>query len=1313
MTLSSPLAPGTVIAGRFTLQGLAGRGGMGLVYQAHDSVSGHTVALKLLNASADHELGLRLTREAEVLSRLNHPGIVSYVAHGLTPEGQPFLAMEWLEGEDLARRLARQPLSLSDTLVLMRRCASVLSTAHAQGIIHRDIKPSNLYLRGGKVEDVVLLDFGLARLAATSLPPLTGSMAVLGTPGYMAPEQASSQEDISPAADIFSLGCVLYECLTAQAPFRAPHMAAVLAKILFAEPAPLRTVRPELPAALQALLDPMLIKAPERRLANGHHLVRALDGLGALPELPPPSLSAHPAPMVITTDTEQQLVSVVLATSGALRGSGPTLDTDETDKARARLEPLLQELQARGAKASLLADGSLLAACQLERGTATDLAALSAGCALAIKERWPESMVVLTTGLSLRGKPVPVGEVMDRAGEFLRRLESQPAAAAQVLVDETTAGLLGPRFELDKARSGTFLMRADQLRVDESRPLLGRPTPCVGREQELSLLEMAFVSCLEDASARALLVTAPAGTGKSRLRHEFLRRLERRAPPPLVLLGRADPMTARSAYGLLGHAVRQLCGVVDGEPLEARRHKLAGRLTRHLPSEQHKDTVEFLGELCGIAFPVEHSPRLRAAREDPQAMSLQVTRAMVALLRAELSQGPVLLVLEDLHWSDAPSVRLVDEVLRELGESPLLVLALARPEARELFPRLWPQHLQEVQLRGLSQKASTRLIQEVLGPQVLPAVVSRLVEQAAGNALFLEELIRGVAEGREGETPGTVLAMLQSRLQRLEPEPRRMLLASSIFGRTFWAGGVRALLEEQLSLEDLEHWLRHLTELELVEPQPGSRFTGERQYRFRHALVRDAAYSLVPSSLQSVSHRLAGVWLEQVGEQDPLVLAEHYQLGQDRPKAAFFFMRAGEQLFERQDLPGAQRCLEAALACEPQGDSLVAVRALDAAISFWRQDFARAYAVGSEVLPSLRPGSAAWGRVIGGMTMIGAQSGLHEDVAKLAARFLSASPDLDAMPIYIEAAAFLAGMNAWCGLRPQAAAVLARMGEVSRLVPRLDPISQGWLSCTTGYFEHFVNARPWHSRMLAETGTQAFLEVNSDRNQTATRTLLGQTLAALGDVPSAIEVMHQGLAGAQRAGQTYAITYTQMHLALVLVCSTEPAHHQEARQLALETLETEKVNVLHLGIAHLTLARVSALQGQWTEAEARARKAIEVLGLFRPYKLLARTTLCSVLMARQRAAEARAEAAQGVGELEQMGPPGAMAVGMRLALVEACFAQADQATGDVALRHALECVHLRASDIPDAEARERFLTHVPENARVRELARQRWGTDAP
>ncbi|WP_224366033.1 serine/threonine-protein kinase [Hyalangium versicolor] len=1299
-------APGTLLADRFRIQRLAGRGGMGSVYRAMDITSEHPVAVKLLNAATDSETAQRFTREAQLLSELRHPRIVSYVAHGVTEEGQPFLAMEWLEGEDLAHRLPRQPLSLSEALLLVRRSAEGLASAHAQGIVHRDIKPSNLFLRGGEVEDVVVLDFGLARLAAAS-QALTGSSMVLGTPGYMAPEQASSHHDITPGADIFSLGCVLYECLTGQPPFRAPHIAAVLAKILFSEPARLRTLRPELPASLQALMDQMLAKDPAQRLADASSLLRAMEAMEAPAEVPAPGRPRTPIPISLT-QAEQHLVSVLLATPYGAAADDPTLNADDAKHARRRQGPLLQELRANGAQATLLADGSLMATFLLERGTATDQAALAAHCALTVKEQWPDSLVVLATGLTLRGEALPVGEVMDRAGEFLRKMERERNEAALVVLDDTTAGLLGPRFLLDKATSGTTRLLGEHLGADESRRLLGRPTPCVGREQELAVLEMAFFSCLEDTFARALLVIASPGTGKSRLRHEFLRRLEHRAPPMLVMLGRGDPMNAGSAYGLMGEAVRRMCGIQNGEPLESRRQKLARRVSRYLSPELMKDTAEFLGELCGVSFPLEDSPKLRAAREDPQVMSAQVTRAMITFLRAELSQGPVLLILEDLHWSDTFTVKLVDEVLRELSEQPLMVLALARPEVKELFPELWPRHLQEVPLRGLSQKACTRLIHEVLGPQVQEAVVARLVEQAAGNALFLEELMRNEAEGHGSETPGTVLAMLQSRLQRMEPIPRRVLLAASIFGRSFWTGGIKALLEEVLSPQEMERGLQGLKDLEMVQPQPGSRFPGETEYRFRHALVRDAAYSLLPGHLKPLGHRRAGAWLEHAGEHDPWLLAEHYQLGQEKERAVHFFIRAGERLFEQEDMPGAQRCLEAALECEPTGSPLAELRALEVLICFWREDFERGFNVGTKVQPQLPVGSAPWARVTGAMILMGAQSSRHADLARLAQLLLGTTPEPQAATSYIETAAFLTAINSWGGLRAQALIVLGRLDSVGTDILPQAPIARGWTWCARAYAHHFLQPHPWQACVAGEEGVRAFREVNSERNRTAPQAIWGLAVEALGEGARAIEILRDAVETTQRGGETYAAAATRMQLLLVLSNSPESTHREEARHRARHLLETTG-DLLYQGVAHLALARVTGAEGWQAQAESHAREACERFGVFLSFQLLARTFLSATLRAQGRAEEARAAAEAGVQVLEQIGGLGAGTVGAWLALAEACLVQGDTAAGERALRRAVQCVGMRANDIPDASARARFLHQVPENLRTLELARQRWG----
>ena len=274
-----PLRPGTVVANRFTLHFPSGCGKVGWVYRAMDSLSGEFVALKVLHDDSAENLQ-RFSREAEVLASLRHPGIVSYIDHGSAPGGRPFLAMEWLDGESLAQRLARQPLSLEEALALLRSSAEALAAAHAEGVIHRDIEPSNLFLRHGNPGDVVVLDFGLARYAPLS-SSLTTSQRVLGTHGYMAPEQVSAQHPITPSTDIFSLGCVIYECLAGKPAFCAPHFVSALAKILFTEPEPLASLRPELPSALQPLLERMLAKAPECRFPEASSLVAALKQLQA------------------------------------------------------------------------------------------------------------------------------------------------------------------------------------------------------------------------------------------------------------------------------------------------------------------------------------------------------------------------------------------------------------------------------------------------------------------------------------------------------------------------------------------------------------------------------------------------------------------------------------------------------------------------------------------------------------------------------------------------------------------------------------------------------------------------------------------------------------------------------------------------------------------------------------------------------------------------------------------------------------------------------------------------------------------------
>src|SRR5687767_15126094 len=161
---------------------------MGTVFRARDRLTGQPVALKVMKRGDDDLVrSERFAREARLLADLRHPGIVRYVAHGTTRAGEPYLAMEWLEGEDLASRLKAGPLTVPSALALVERAAEALGKAHAQGVVHRDVKPSNLFIVGGEVDRVKVLDFGIARLRHPV--DVTGTGTRIGTPTYMAPEQ--------------------------------------------------------------------------------------------------------------------------------------------------------------------------------------------------------------------------------------------------------------------------------------------------------------------------------------------------------------------------------------------------------------------------------------------------------------------------------------------------------------------------------------------------------------------------------------------------------------------------------------------------------------------------------------------------------------------------------------------------------------------------------------------------------------------------------------------------------------------------------------------------------------------------------------------------------------------------------------------------------------------------------------------------------------------------------------------------------------------------------------------------------------------
>ncbi len=248
---------------RFEIVSFAGAGGMGKVYRARDRLSGHFVAVKVVRPGSALEAD-RFVREAEAVSQLVHPAIVKYVAHGEKSDGERYLATEWLEGENLGEHLRRERPTVLASLRFVRRLADALGAAHRRGIVHRDIKPGNVFLVGRALEAAKVIDFGVARLGGFARETLTQTGAMVGTPGYMSPEQARGDRGVDARADVFSLGCVLFKCLTGRVPFTGDDVLSVLAKLVLEEPPRVSSLNAEVPAAVDDLVALLMAKAPAR-----------------------------------------------------------------------------------------------------------------------------------------------------------------------------------------------------------------------------------------------------------------------------------------------------------------------------------------------------------------------------------------------------------------------------------------------------------------------------------------------------------------------------------------------------------------------------------------------------------------------------------------------------------------------------------------------------------------------------------------------------------------------------------------------------------------------------------------------------------------------------------------------------------------------------------------------------------------------------------------------------------------------------------------------------------------------------------------
>lgn len=457
--MDSWMSPGAVVADRFEIERPMGGGRRRILFRARDRQKGEgqLVALRLLRpvGAARREVE-RFVREAEVLAELNHPGLVGYVAHGWTPDGAAFLATEWVTGEDLKQCLLQGPLGAAEALELVRSAAAALGVWHGRGLVHGNLRSSRLLLRNVGLGQLALLVPGNVQ-EGLDRETLTRPGQALRALCYLAPEQVREGRALTPAVDVFALGCVLFECLTGAPPFAAQSAAGTLGRLLNEEAPRLSELRPELPEAIGGLLGRMLARRPEDRPADGRALVVEL-GRVMLPETAPEWPARGMAlPGAAPGDGERRLVSVLLAVPPSkeeVTKAGGAMAT----LPHGQLEALLVPHRIR---VDRLMDGSLLGLLDHGQGDAMSQVEQAARAALVLRQRLVGWTMGLLTEHCIRPPTLPPPETRT----FLRERDAEAGGERSLLwLDEMTAGLLKSRFRVRRTEQGGWVLEGEALR---------------------------------------------------------------------------------------------------------------------------------------------------------------------------------------------------------------------------------------------------------------------------------------------------------------------------------------------------------------------------------------------------------------------------------------------------------------------------------------------------------------------------------------------------------------------------------------------------------------------------------------------------------------------------------------------------------------------------------------------------------------------------------------------------------------------------------------------------------------------------------
>ncbi len=947
-----------------------GEGGMGVVYKAEDTKLKRPVALKFLpkKLTRNEDARERFKLEAQAAASLNNPNIVTI--HEINEyEEQIYIVMEYVPGETLRDKLnpgepdipatakeltARttdgyktmdivsqehpeyppRAMDVRETIDIAVQVCNGLKAAHDLGIIHRDIKPQNIIINKEGV--VKILDFGVAKLTRST--DITREYETMGTVYYMSPDQLMGEE-ADQSVDIWSLGVVMYEMLTAQLPFKHDSMQETMDAIVDANPIPPCELSGQIPREIEKII----LKCLRRNRDERYHEVEPLlsDLLKVKQNLQKDSQSLRIKKTEVKKETERRQATVV---SVEISGYDDILEKLDTEEAASILNSCFDMFAAIAEKFGggidkIMENGLIAlfgapraienapreavnAAIAMRNGLQRFNREKNLGIPLDIRIGVNTGMVIAGAIGSDASKDYTVMGDTITAASRLKDL----AAKGQIYVGPLTYKNTQNDFDYKKLKpvslkgQGAPILICEllstkekvyRLDVDAGRMIYSE---MVGRDKEFDKLRLQLQKVMKGEGS-IVSVIGEAGIGKSRLIAEFKKILDLKKIT--LLEGRALSIGKNLGYHPIIDILKNWANIKEEDSETDSLHKLNTAISRIYPPGA-AEIFPFIATMMGMKLDAKHAERIRGI--EGEAMEKLILKSVRELIAKAAETRIIVFIIEDLHWADTSTIELLESLCRLAESQRILAVHAFRPNYKETGERLretirerYAKSYKEIYLEPLNEKQCETLIDNLVEIAGLPpAIRAAISDRTEGNPFFIEEVLRsfideGVVEFKDGKfkatkkvesvvIPETIQDVLMTRIDRLDEISRTLLKIAAVIGRYFF---YKILAEVAQTFEDLDERLEYLKGLQFIKERKRG---DEIEYLFTHTLVQEVVYeSILLKKRKELHLRIARafetVFPERLQEFYGM-LALHYSRGESFEKAEEYLIKAGEEAFK-------------------------------------------------------------------------------------------------------------------------------------------------------------------------------------------------------------------------------------------------------------------------------------------------------------------------------------------------------------------------------------------------------------------------------